>query len=71
MAGTPAFSEAEHGVVRRIADAEYDLAERRAAAAIPSEIVAQLDTEDDILAAAVRLTRRTPVAPPARDEQRT
>lgn len=56
LGGTAALDQVARTVARQIVDAEYELAERRAAEAIPEAIVAGLGADDDLLAAAVRLT---------------
>ncbi len=63
--GPEALDRVARAVARRIVDAEYGLTERRAADAIPGGVVAALDTEDDVLATAVRLTTGMARATPA------
>lgn len=62
LGGEAALNTAVHKVAREMIAAAFDVAERRLAEAIPEEVVAGLNTEDDILAAAVRLTAREPRA---------
>ena len=44
------------GVARAIADAEYELSDRHVVESIPARVVEGLDSENDILAEAVRIT---------------
>ena len=62
LGGEAALDAAVYRVARDLIVAAFDVTERRVAEAIPEEVVAGLETEDDILAAAVRLTAREPRA---------
>lgn len=66
--GEAALDAVTRGVARAIVAAAFDLTTHRVAAAIPEHIVAGLDTEEDILAAAVRLTAAPTPAPAAAPE---
>ncbi|GJG85713.1 hypothetical protein tb265_08940 [Gemmatimonadetes bacterium T265] len=56
LGGDQALDDVARAVARAIVGAEWELATHRLASAIPEAVVAGLDTEEDILGAAVRLT---------------
>lgn len=63
LGGAAAVDEAAYRAARAVVAVTFDVAERRLVEAIPEEVIAglgALETEDDILAAAVRLTAREP-----------